>query len=190
MILFLLLLAGCTSQGNAVYQRSDTYVEGKPDFRKAYWGMSQEAVKSLETSTPIGEQKDQLIYDGLEAAGMSARCVYLFSEDKLYQGIYFFYEEHDDYNIYIDDYNNCKTALNSVYGNPVADKIYWIDESLKNDTKSYGRAISRGQLEYISMWQTETTEIMMVLSGGDDSIFQVINYRDKTFVSGVNTDGL
>ncbi|RKX66709.1 MAG: hypothetical protein DRP42_02560 [Tenericutes bacterium] len=61
------------------------------------------------------------------------------------------------------------------------DRIRWESEFLKSKTQYWGLAISMGSLSYISSWETNNSEITLMLSGDNFEINCVIGYVSKKF---------
>lgn len=164
--------------------------ETKYDFRKTNWGMSMEQVKAVEDAELFVEIENDtfLYYSGINIAGKDSVCLYFFLEDKLYNSGYVFNGEHSNKNLYIDDYKGLKEMLISKYGEPDNKKllslynrgeIYWTNDLYKDDKSNWGLAISKGDLSYISIWETSTTEIALVLDGDNYKIYLHIGYASK-----------
>jgi hypothetical protein len=148
------------------------------DFRKTNWGMSKEQVKATEDKKPDFEADDRLFYN-LKINGDDYICVYRFLEDKLYSGSYRFTVKHVNKNRYIDDYKELKEILTKKYGKLISDEIKWKNDLYKDNKSEWGMAISVGDLEYWTYWETSTTEICLLLTGDNYKITLDIHYYSK-----------
>lgn len=165
--------------------------EVKYDFRKANWGMTVEQVKASEDNKPDFEGEVAsgfvLSYE-VQIDSKNYYCMYFFLESKLYNSGYSFSENHTNKNDYIYDYDELKELLTKKYGEPSKKKllslydreeIYWGYELYKDDESNWGLAISVGELSYVSIWETPTTEIELVLDGDNYEISLRIIYISK-----------
>lgn len=165
--------------------------EVKFDFRKANWGMSVEQVKASEDKKPDFEgdiASGFILSYEVQIDSKDYYCVYFFLEDKLYNTGYAFSENHTNKNDYIQDYDGLKGLLIKKYGEPNKkrllsiydrEEIYWGYELYKDDESNWGLAISVGELSYVSIWETPTTEIELILDGDNYEISLRIVYISK-----------
>lgn len=161
------------------------------DFRKINWGMTIEQVKASEDKKPdfegdvaMGWALGYEIEIGLE----DYYCFYYFLEDKLYLSAYAFAGNHTNKNDYIQDYEGTKELLIKKYGelnkkkllsSHNREEVYWEYELYKDDENDWGLAISVGELSYVSIWETPTTEIELILDGDNYEISLRIMYESK-----------
>lgn len=134
------------------------------DFRKTSWGMTKDQVKENESSTLVGDAGNMLWYTST-VASKNVEIVYTFLDHKLVNTGYYFIEEHSNKNDYIDDYEYLKEILIQKYSTPTFDETTWSNELFKDDPSDWGRAVSLGHLDYLSSWETDTTKIILGLSG-------------------------
>lgn len=155
--------------------------EVKYDFRKTNWGMSIEEVKLTEDKKPGGESDTAIAYK-VKIDGKDFICLYQFLENKLFFSGYNCKEEHTNYNIYIDDYEDLKEILTKKYGKPIKDEEMWDSFSeweLKAYKQNLGNSISVGFLTYFAIWETLTTRIELILDGDNYEINLRIRYISK-----------
>ena len=178
-----------TASGKKVLLKDDGtwhYVEEPPegkekfDFRKTKWGMSIEHVMYSEGVKARLEVKDALVYEA-EVLGMNCLIFYEFIGNILASGNYFFVEEYSNRNDYISDYDSVKNTLREKYGSPKSTEINWRDDSYKDKPPKYGLAVGLGHLIYRSTWETDSTDIILSLAGGNYEIELVVHYRSKVF---------
>jgi len=150
------------------------------DFRKAKWGISKDEVKRLEKIEIIAESEEVLGYLG-EVAGLKTLVIFEFGEDKLVSGYYFIEEKHTAKMNYIIDHNRIRELLIKKYGPPIHEYEKWIDNFYKDRRDKWGQAISEGHLMLGAEWETETTKIVIVLSGDNFELKNTIKYLSKAF---------
>jgi hypothetical protein len=153
----------------------------KYDFRRTNWGMSKEQVRATEDKNPSGESDTVLAYD-VKIDAKDFICLYQFLENKLFFSGYNCKEEHINYNLYIDDYEDLKEILIKKYGKPTKDKKMWDDLSeweLEAYKQNLGNSISAGFLIYFASWETLTTRIELILDGDNYEINLRIRYISK-----------
>lgn len=164
---------------NMIYQvrekSGDSY-----DFRRVYWGMSKEQVKSTETEEIAFEQQNILSY---KSTIISLDCLigYIFTDNKLTRTKYLITEEHTNENSFISDFNTLKSALIEKYGEPATDEHYWLNDLYKDDYSDWGFAVSLGHHSYFATWETSNTRIYLGLMGDNYSIELGIEYVSIEF---------
>jgi hypothetical protein len=129
------------------------------DFRSSVWGFTKEQVKKTESSTPTLNTNNNLLYDNQSLLDLDCCIIYYFDNNKLYQGVYSFTNEHSNDTDYITDYNNIKAALIKKYGNPKEDNQVWKDNTYKDRPSDWGMAVITGNLLYGSVWYNGNTKI-------------------------------
>lgn len=144
-------------------------------FRTSDWGASISEVKSNEKLTLIDENVSLLAYE-TTISGIKNIVGYLFTEGKLTTGRYLVTEEHSNKNDYINEYNTLKDLMEKKYGKPKKDKKIWKNDLYQDDYSQWGFAVSLGHLLYYSTWETEKSEISIMLSGENYKIQLMIEY--------------
>jgi len=178
--------------------------EAKYDFRKTNWGMSKEQVRATEDESL--EMKDlekeikkndflveHIVYK-VRIGDKHYHCDYVFLEDKLYLAHYSPEKRYSDLNNYIRDYEEIKEILIKKYGKPDMKKlkaledreeICWKTDLLKDDKSKWGIAVSKGELSYMLIWETPTTNIEISLEGlvlpemNIEEVFLRVSYKSK-----------
>lgn len=154
------------------------------DFRNVSWGMSQEEVIAYEGEIGIYEvppSNHDLGCTGLTVSGKQADLLYLFNEkDQLYQTMYVFQIDHTNDTRYIDDFEDLKESLTSLYGAPDRDEERWYNDLFKGQPQDYGTAIAAGHLAYVAQWYLDDTEILLGLTGDNYELTLVLAYFSTT----------
>ncbi len=172
--------------------------EAKYDFRKTNWGMSKGQVRATEDESL--EMKDlendflveHIVYK-VRIGAKRYHCDYVFLEDKLYLAHYSPEKRYSDLNNYIRDYEEIKEILIKKYGKPDMKKmkaleereeICWKTDLLKDDKSKWGIAVSKGDLSYMLIWETPTTNIELsleglVLPGIFEEVILRVSYKSK-----------
>jgi hypothetical protein len=151
------------------------------DFRNTKWGMSSEQVIASEGKQPVDGDSRSLAY-GDTLMGKKVAVIYLLVDDKLVRARYSSLERHSNKNFYIDDYEKFKNALTEKYGKPISDERFWRNDLYRDERKSYGLAVSIGHLSYYAKWETETTIVIIALSGNNYKVRCIIEYTGKDFI--------
>lgn len=169
------------------------------DFRKTNWGMSKEEVRATEDESL--EMKDlendflveHIVYK-VRIGDKQYHCDYVFLEDKLYLAHYSPEKRYSDLNNYIREYEEIKEILIKKYGKPDMKKlkaledreeICWKTDLLKDDKSKWGIAVSKGELSYMLIWETPTTNIELSLEGlvlpgmNIEEVFLRVSYKSK-----------
>lgn len=155
--------------------------EAKYDFRKTNWGMSKEEIKAIEEKKPGGESDTCIAYK-VEIKGKDFICLYELLENKLFFSGYNCKEEHVNYNLYINDYEDLKEILTKKYGKPIKDEEIWDSLSeweLEAYKQNLGNSISAGFLAYFAFWETPATRIELILDGDNYEINLRIRYISR-----------
>ncbi|WP_313180659.1 hypothetical protein [Lacrimispora sp.] len=162
------------------------------NFRNTCWGDDIETVKKYETDISWTAEADNAIIGQSKSKvlNMNADIGFTFGDGKLYQGAIMFNDEHTNENLYIDDFNTIKNALKEKYGEPTEDKQVWKSDLYKGDVGRYGKAISYGHLQYLTIWENEDTRIVLGLIGDNYKINLGIVYGDVNHKEEVNNSGL
>lgn len=147
-------------------------------FRKNKWGASKEKVMNDETLKLLQQDENILVYRST-VLGLNALIGYIFTGDKLTRGKYIFQEEHSNKSDFISDYESMKKILTKKYGNAKKDKTIWKNELYKDDFQDWGTAISIGHLLYYATWETEKSNITLMLSGENYKIDLLIEFISK-----------
>ena len=157
---------------------SDNY-----DFRKTRWGMSQKEVIKSENIKPecincTGDGSEFLGYR-VTVLNKAVLLGYTFVHGKLVMASYALNEKHTNKNDYIEDYKDFKEALIKKYGRPKIDNVDWRNDLYKDSPSDWGLAVSLGQLEYISYWETDSKTIKASLRGDNYEISCWVFYESK-----------
>jgi hypothetical protein len=149
-------------------------------FRTSKWGSTISEVKTNEKLEVIDESSSLLAYE-TTISGSKTMIGYLFTEGKLTTGRYLATEEHSNKNDYINDYNTLKNLLEKKYGKPKEDEKIWKNDLYQDDYSQWGFAVSLGHLLYYSTWETENSEISVMLSGENYKIQLIIDFDSVEF---------
>lgn len=152
------------------------------DFKNVKWGMSKEEVRKLEESSVYYEEENFLIYN-MKTEGLIAATRYEFnSEDQLIKVINLFLNKHVNKKDYLDDFNKMKEKLTKKYGEPTKDIVDWKDDLYREDESQWGKAIITGGLELATVWENETSRIILDLKGENNQAVLCSVYLSKELV--------
>ncbi|KPK24014.1 MAG: hypothetical protein AMK69_16795 [Nitrospira bacterium SG8_3] len=193
------LLAGPTHHQEAqpsVIQK--TVVPAQPETferRSTDWGMNALEVKtnepvqpSWELQSPILENYEQRVAYRSQIEGIDTALTYTFYEDKLAQANYLFEPKHDDVVEYIQDFHTVKNWITQSYGTPTSVQEIWLDPLYRYDQSLWGQAVMRGHLKMVAEWRNDTTQITLLLDGGDDTIGLMADFDSVAIVPPVPTE--
>ena len=161
------------------------YTNAKPstrentDFALACWGDNKETVLNYikEPLWDLGETDislfDQTIYK------KSADVQYQFnSADQLYEVACLFNQDSISAANFILEFDNIKKAISNDYGEPIEDKIHQL--SFLANYADASVALQLGYTAYRTIWETDTTDIYLIMSQGDSyKIGTVLFYCSK-----------
>jgi hypothetical protein len=147
-------------------------------FEEMPWGQSKKQILESE-GKPLHQQKvkgaDIMEYQQ-KVNNLDCSIKYIFTANKLSKTKFSFMNTYVDKNAYLEDYQRIKEALVQKFGKPLEENMNWRDSTYKDNFSSWGEAISLGQLELTSRWQTSHTEILASLTGNNDEIALVVEY--------------
>lgn len=152
-------------------------------FRNTKWGMTKEEVKSAEDAKLVREQGNTLLFQDM-FTGMPMYIQYIFPTDRdaLARARYFLGEDHENKNTYIDDYQMVQDQLKEKYGDPHTDTVVWKDKEYKGQKSKYGKALSNGDMNYITQWDAHNTKIREQLWGDSNGEIQLVaQYTSKKY---------
>jgi hypothetical protein len=156
---------------------SDNY-----DFRKSRWGMTVAEVKSSEKGNILHEKPDLVIYAGT-VDKYNCHIGYIFAAGKLVRAKYIFTDEHINKNNFLDDFDSVKTILTGKYGAPKSDDTFWSDDLYKDDPDNWGMAVSAGHMTKFTKYETDSTAIILALTGENFEVSFGIEYSSKVLRS-------
>jgi len=156
------------------------------DFSKTFhhfsWGASKETViEEMGKARFTGEMTDlDAEYIGYETRfiELDSYVVYYFCDRGLCEIRYGINEEHSNNDKYIDDYEQVRDILISMYGIPLYDGENW-SELTKKVTyfNRKGDAVIDGYLTYSTGYEFDDTEVFMYMRGEDNAIVTTISFN-------------
>jgi hypothetical protein len=186
------LLAGPTPHQPQPSVIQKTVVPAQPkayERRSTDWGMNAREVKTnepvqplWELDFPILENYEQRVAYRSQIEGIDTSLTYTFYEDKLAQASYLFEPNHEDVVEYIQDFHTVKNWIIRSYGMPALVQEIWLDPLYRYDQSLWGQAVIRGHLKMVAEWQNDTTQITLLLDGGDDTIGLMADF-DSVLIS-------
>ncbi|MDH5575584.1 MAG: hypothetical protein OEY80_08890, partial [Nitrospirota bacterium] len=120
--------------------------------------------------------------------GIDTALTYTFYEDKLAQANYLFEPKHDDVVEFIQDFHTVKNWITQSYGTPTSVQEIWLDPLYRYDQSLWGQAVMRGHLKMVAEWRNDTTQITLLLDGGDDTIGLMADFDSVAIVPPVPTE--
>lgn len=174
------LLAGPTHHQSQPSVIQKTVVPAQPqtfERRSTEWGMNAQEVKLnepvqpvWELHSPVLEAYEQRVGYRRQIEGIDASLTYTFYEDQLAQANYLFEPKHDDAVDYVKDFHTLQNWITQSYGMPTSVQEIWLDTLYQYDQSLWGQALLRGHLKMVAEWRNDTTNITLLLDGGEDTI--------------------
>ena len=149
-----------------------------PDFRNTNWGITSEQVKMLESAKLVLDNGRMLSYESV-VGGLPCQIVYIFVNDQLVNGHYFFKSPQGNDNAPIESYDKLKKSISEKYGTPVLDDAKWKSDTYKGQSDKVGLAIKSGQLTLAAEWGTPSSEVWLFLAGENSQIKLSMKYVSK-----------
>jgi len=145
-------------------------------FRKCQWGVSKSYVKDKEKAVLTNENENVLVYNK-RIGKFNTMFTYNFTKNKLTTGKYVVINKYSDKMEYVYDYTDIQNVLISKYGKAQLDTVIWKNDIYRNDFTKRGVAVSEGQVEMYTVWNTKNSIITLKLSGLSGSVDLEILYR-------------
>ncbi len=151
------------------------------NIRNSNWGDKKEQVLNDEKAIIVkSDNNSELKYLSVVNT-FPIHAVFHFTENKLTSLFYFFNQKHTNQNDFISDFESLNILLINKYGKPRKEKVFWNRELYKNNNDKWGFAISIGDLSYVSIWETNDTDITLMLTGENYNIDLCIIYDSKAY---------
>ncbi|WP_071428246.1 hypothetical protein [Merdimmobilis hominis] len=172
---------GAAGNNQGASSLSTSQAEDSTVFRNVKWGMSKEDVVASEQHEPSysNEKSRIIIYEDQLVCGLNSTLMYIFDYNfQLCTCVVLHTESHSSVSLYVQDYKAYKAGLTEKYGEPTTDELIWHDRTFFNDPN---HALSIGDLEYISKWETDDTEFECTLKGDNGKVECTINVQSKEY---------
>jgi hypothetical protein len=161
--------------GGWAYRKGPAEGEEPFTFRQTRWGMSPDQVQAAEEAELLKASEDGLVYKG-QLSRFSCLIAYIFAQDCLVRSKYNLLVEHAVSHEYISDFEFLQSVLQKKYGDPVESQQHWLEDRYRDEEEFWGRAVTLGHLVYYDAWNTENTEISLMLRAEDGRIYLEIEY--------------
>jgi hypothetical protein len=145
-------------------------------IRNTTWGNSKAQVKQIEGKKPIAEKPESLLFID-EINGDKHAIHYEFIDNRLISILYIYNEKHSNPNFYINKYNEYVDVLNDKYVKD-DEEIEWSNDLFKDESKSWGLAVSIGHLKQKYFAHNETTDVKVILMGDNYKVILGITFTD------------
>lgn len=161
-------------------------------FRNTIWGDTKDEVKKYEKDVSLNDISDSTLCGETEVNGYSNTDIfYHFDNDgKLYEGVYGFNLNYSAGGKYIETYENIKTTMTKLYGNPTTDGTATYKSQDLIDSFGPVYALENGWMGYRTEWEMENNKISMVMASQNDNIMLGIQYIDPNYEPDINDSGL
>lgn len=183
-----------TEETKEVEESTEVVSENRENttFRNAVWGDDKETVKKYETEIKLEEIDGTLLGESSIAGLLDSYIMYYFDSDgKLYQGMYGIKtKEGVGAGVYISDFNQLKEKLTSLYGTPISDEIIPLTKQSQIDYAGAEKSLEFGYTAYRTIWETDTTKIMLGMQSQNYTVQTVISYQDINYKEDLSQSGL
>jgi hypothetical protein len=152
-------------------------------FRHTNWGMTAEEVLASESDLDPIEKSDSTIRFKTRVLGKNVELVYRFVQNKLIRSSYQIDENYLNSKHFIAGYRKFQEALTQKYGPPEIEETKWQKDTLPKVSRNEGLALSLGQVEYYSAWNTPHTTIACSLRQDNYDVICSVSYRSKEFAA-------
>ena len=83
---------------------------------------------------------------------------------------------------YIQDFHTVKNWITQSYGMPTSVQEIWLDSLYQYDQSLWGQAVLRGHLKMVAEWRNDTSQITLLLDGGEDTIGLMADFDSVAIV--------
>ncbi|MGE5528931.1 MAG: hypothetical protein ACM3X6_07300 [Patescibacteria group bacterium] len=160
------------------------------DLRKIRWGMSMAEVRAAEGREPVYQDEESMMYKGISMVNHDFDLAYYFNDDRLYQAIYAWADTSFGANECFIVYGDLKDLLNAKYGTSDRDDRLWKSDLFRDDPNDWEMAVAAGSLVCYASWETERTEITLMLAGKNYKLLLLVGYKSKEMQDEVEQDDL
>ena len=159
------------------------------DFRNTYWGMDKDSVLGCQDSLLQSEGPGFVTYQE-SFMGMDAILCFQFSDEKLVEAGYAFYGKYSEESGYEKKYEEIKSEINSVFGEPNIDRdlLGCCEEECRDccdDAAADGETMM-----FLTEWRSERTIVRLILMGRPDSCEFGLVYISDDYVRKVASERL
>ncbi|WMC93220.1 zinc ribbon domain-containing protein [Kineothrix sp. MB12-C1] len=150
--------------------------------RNVRFGDSLEIIQRYEAANFLGEEygddgSHYIQYED-DVEGENALITYLTNnKDELCQVMFTFIENHTDYSLYLNYFNNVSEKISKEYGTP---EVIKAKGSLYNYCDSEADALNIGQVKYRNTWETNDVSIYLYLAKDNYEMSFALLYISKT----------
>lgn len=189
-IIFVLMIV-CTNSTGFCEEQQESH-----DYRNCNWGMTLNEVKEAEGDVVWEINDSTQNADGYIATIGTIECLVVFnfdSEGKLNVGTIMDNSVYSNYMFYIGSFETFETALTKKYGKPKEANDIWLNDPFgyyKDNKSEWGNAIATGRLFRLYTWETNDTQIQLMLGLQGNEIVHAIQYVDKNNMPSNEVSGL
>ncbi len=164
--------------------------EEECDFGNLQWGMEVAEVQEEHGSAYTKPTPHTLRYERVRVEGFPSDAEYVFTDNKLSGAEYFIMpdREYEDKMQYLIDYKNLKAIYDERFGEPVEEELQFATDDETDDEEEQAELLYEKQLLFRTVWQSETTEVRMVMANRPDIEGICIGVK-FTPVSNTQTEG-
>ncbi|HEK86043.1 MAG TPA: hypothetical protein ENO29_06780 [Candidatus Aminicenantes bacterium] len=153
-----------------------------------YWGMNQQKIQEIEGRPLAQDRSGETEVYQYRRQIMNKQCLieYIFWRNELVSARFHLLDNYTDNNYYIADYLKIKNYLANRFGQPINDRVLWLDTTYQNKNQYWGKALGSGQLEFHSSWVVGDTEVALLLTGYNNHVAftaECIGTKYKSFFS-------
>lgn len=155
-------------------------------FRGVPWGASMETVIK-EEGQPYEKKDGLLVYerevDLKSRRNIGVYAIYIFAEEKLVRTKYILNENVSEEDTYISLYQDFQDIITSNYGKPKEDEEIWRGEDMESyaSRNLWSYYLSDGDLSFMTLYETDHAEILIVLSSEENEITLEVQYVSNEF---------
>ena len=151
------------------------------DFREAYFGMSLEEIKALESDFRH-DALAQILYGPVELIGLKSEATYSFNENNVFvAGSYSIRKKHKNPQVWLNRFMSLESHLTTKYGTPAAKQIMsWSNTLHKDNKEHWGLAIQKRHLSILSRWEVKDKRVLLHIEGSHQRrkyMHLTINYQ-------------
>ena len=147
-------------------------------FRDINWGVPPEVIRQAIALEPIVDTNDLIIYRD-RVGNLEAELVFSLVNNCYVRAGYMFTEDHSNRNLFLKDYECIGELLETKYGKPFMKDVNWRDDLYVDDESEYGFAVSKGDLQFATMWSIGSMRISHMLSGDNFDIRHNVLYSTE-----------
>lgn len=144
--------------------------EEECDFGNFQWGMPLDDVINVHGGGYSKVDENTIRYERVRTEGFASDAEYIFDNGGLSGATYFIMPDsaYEDKTRYLSDYDALSEIYTKSFGQPVSDDVEFASGKETGSEEERAELLGEGNVLFRRVWQSDTTEIRVVMARKDD----------------------